>query len=111
MKKNNTKLDKELFIQFIRKEALENPVDLGDNDENESISADKRPLTLPESDLPFFDAPDSPETLRRDVRAAREEFEDLRTIAEEAMRNVEARMRRQQQEDALLENANDSTKY
>ena len=33
----------------------------------------------------LFDAPDSPETLRRDVRAAREEFEDLRTITEEAI--------------------------
>mgnify|MGYP004311734525 FL=1 len=108
LKKTNTKLDKELFIQFIRKEALENPVDLGDNDETESIIANKRPLTLPEGDLTFFDAPDSPETLRRDVSAAREEFEDLRTITEEAMRNVEARMRRQQQEDALLANSNDS---
>ena len=108
LKKTNTKLDKELFIQFIRKEALENPPNLGNVDDDVNVEAPPRPPTPPESDLPFFDATDSPETLRRDVRAAREEFEDLRTITEEAMRNVEARMRRQQQEDALLANSNDS---
>ncbi len=107
LKKNNTKLDKELFVQFIRKESLDNPVNLGNVDDNANESSE-RPPTPPESDMSFFDAPDSPELLRRDVRAAREEFEDLQAITEEAMRNVEARMRRQQQDDALLENANDS---
>ena len=37
LKKTNTKLDKELFIQFIRKEALDNPVNLGNLNENENI--------------------------------------------------------------------------
>ena len=42
LKKTNTKLDKELFIQFIRKEALDNPVTLGNVNENENI--ERRPL-------------------------------------------------------------------
>ena len=39
LRKTNTKLDKDLFIQFILKEALDNPVNLrdGDNDPNYSI--------------------------------------------------------------------------
>ena len=70
LKKTNTKLDKELFIQFIRKEALGSPVNLGNVDDDVNVEASPRPPTPPESDLPFFDAPDSPETLRRDVRAS-----------------------------------------
>ena len=37
LKKTNTKLDKELFIQLIRKEALDNPVNLGDDNNDGEV--------------------------------------------------------------------------
>lgn len=65
----NTRVDKDLFIQFIRKESLDNPVNLGDGNDDDDSRNDDRPTpgATPERPTPptarsptmrFFDAND-----------------------------------------------------
>ena len=71
LRKTNTKLDKDLFIQFIRKKAFENPVNSGDGDganEDDGRNDDRpAPSATPDRPTPptarsptmrFFDAND-----------------------------------------------------
>ena len=119
LKKTNTKLDKELFIQFIRKEALESPVNLGNvnMDENIERQPDEPPIPPTERSPPmrFFDVNDfesnqdaEVENIRTEQQSLREELNEINAAVEEALRNAAVNSRRQQQEDELLANSNDT---
>ena len=88
LKKTNTKLDKELFIQFIRKEALDNPVTLGNvnMDENIERRPDEPPIQPTERSpsMRFFDVNDfesnqgaEVENIRTEQQSLREELNEL----------------------------------
>ena len=123
LRKDNTKLDKELFIQLIRKEALDNPVNLGDDNDDETKRDEpptpptppQQPRNAPRSPMTYFDASDFAPTLeeeeqsiRRENQLMREELNDINASVQEAIRDVTARFRRQQEEDARVTNADDS---
>ena len=128
LRKTNTKLDKDLFIQFIRKEALDNPVNLGDNGGNDDDGRnDDRPAPGATPDRPtpptaarsppmrFFDANDFESSqdveaanIRSEQQSLREELNDINAAVQEALQNAAARTRLQEEQDSRLTNADDS---
>ena len=128
LRKTNTKLDKDLFIQFIRKEALENPVNSGDDDDNDDdVGNDDRPAPGATPDRPtpptaarsppmrFFDANDFESSqdveaanIRSEQQSLREELNDINAAVQEALQNAAARTRLQEEQDSRLTNADDS---